>query len=173
MCLNPALDPAKLELRAARPSRSLAPSSASAVVSLSSYASMMPGASAASSAARTLGLESSQAESSQASIPNIHSTYPRPFGYAAEAGMSSATAAAALAILGVSAYTDQDDANFLAAVLALMSRPSPDHANTGLQATSQNLIAHSGKQDQPDRISRAREPSPSLSAAPRHHIART
>ena len=87
--------------------------------------------------------------------------------------MSPATAAAALAILGASAYTVQEDAHFLAAVLALMSRPSPDHANTGLQATSQNLITHSGKQDQQDRISRAREPSPSLSAAPRHHIART
>ena len=56
MCHNPALDPAKLERRAARPSR-FAPSSASYVVSLFRYASMISGASAALSAARTLGLE--------------------------------------------------------------------------------------------------------------------
>ena len=68
---------------------------------------------------------------------------------------------------GASAYTVQENVHFLAAGIALMSIPLPDHANTDLQATSRNLIAHSGKQDQPDRISRAREPSPSLSAAPR------
>ena len=84
-----------------------------------------------------------------------------------EAGMSPATAAAALAISGVSTYTVQEDVHFLADVKALMLRPSLDHPNTCLQATSQNLIAHSGKQDQPDRIIRAREPSPSLSAAAR------
>jgi len=104
---------------------------------------------------------------SQASIPNLHSTYPRPFGDAAATGMSPATAAAGLAISGASAYTNQENVHFLAAAIALMSIPLPDHASTGLQATSRNLIAHSGKQDQPDRISRAREPPPSLSAAPR------
>ena len=92
---------------------------------------------------------------------------PRPFGYASAAGMSPATAAVALAKSGVSAYTVQEDVHFLSAVIALMSRPSPDHANTGLQAKSQNLIAHSGKQDQQDRINRVGEPSPSLLAAPR------
>ena len=43
--------------------------------------------------------------------------------------LSPAFAAAALAILGLSAYTVQEDVNFLAAVLALISRPSPDHVN--------------------------------------------
>ena len=107
---------------------------------------------------------------SQASIPNLHSTYPRTIGHAAAAGMSPATAAAGLAISGASAYTNQENVRFHAAAIAvnpLMSIPLPDHANTGLQAKSRNLIPHSGEQDQPDRISRAREPSPSLSAAPR------
>ena len=107
---------------------------------------------------------------SQASIPNLHSTYPRTIGDAAAAGMSPATAAAGLAISGASAYTNQENVRFHAAAIAvnpLMSIPLPDHANTGLQAKSRNLIPHSGEQDQPDRISRAREPSPSLSAAPR------
>ena len=75
---------------------------------------------------------STTAAGNEALIPNFHSTYPRPFGYAAAVGMSPATAAAALAISGVSAYTVQEDVPFLSAVIALMPRPSQDHANTGL-----------------------------------------
>ena len=184
MCHNPALVPAKLERRAARPRdllarwRRLAPSSASAVVSLSSYASMISGASAPSSAARTLGLECGTClprkqlprkarRRFQISIPLIHVL----LGTQLKLGCLLPLQQQLWQYWGLaaSAYTVQEDAHFLAAVLALMSRPSPDYTNTGLKATSQNLIAHSGKQDQQDRISRAREPSPSLSAAPRQY----
>ena len=64
----------------------------------------------------------------------------RRFGDTTAAGISPATSAAGLAISG-------EDVPFLVAAIALMSRKSPDHANTGLQATLQNLIVHSGKQD--------------------------
>ena len=57
MCHNPALDPVSSSPAPHCLPASLAPSSASSVVSLSSYASIMSSALAASSAARTLELE--------------------------------------------------------------------------------------------------------------------
>ena len=93
------------------------------------------------------------------SIPNFHSTHhfgdaSASFGghlsHTTAAGMSPATAAADLAILGVSTFTVHDNVHFLATVMALMLRKPPYHLGNVIQAPKQNSFANCGKHDWPD-----------------------